>query len=99
MISILALLNPLINFEYELANGETKHYFPDFKIGDNYIEIKGDFLLNEGKFKTSEEKMNCIKENTILLLKQDLIPVFEYIHKTYGKKYLKQFQKKKMEKQ
>ena len=89
--------HPKINFAYKLANGETKHYFPDFKIGDNYIEIKGDFLLNEGKFKISEEKMNCIKENTILLLKQDLIPVFEYIHKTYGKKYLKQFQKKKME--
>lgn len=92
-------------------NEEVHYYQPDFLINnDTLIEIKGDHFFNGRNellnlFDKSEKqqlkdtaKQKCMKENHVLVLrKNDLKPVFEYINETYGKKYLKQYKVKEGE--
>jgi hypothetical protein len=85
--------HPDIFFEYTIQN-KKHHYFPDFKVGDNFVEIKGDAFLNEGKWKMTDEKLNCIKQNTIMLTRKEITPILYYIKNKYGKHYLKQFKQK-----
>lgn len=86
---------PDISFEYEY-NGKIHKYFPDFKIGNEIIEIKSDYLYNKMlKENTIENaKFNCIKSNNIkILLKSDIKKYLKYITKVYGVNYLIQFKK------
>ena len=87
--------HPNIYFTYSI-NDKQHFYFPDFKINNFYIEIKGDFLVDKQvSFSISEEKLECIKTNAIIFLEHDMIPYLNYIKIKYGKKYLKQFKQHK----
>ena len=100
---------PNVSFEY-MHNGKTHKYFPDFKIGDLFFEVKGDHFFKNGKMicpfrkKTwtdneyadvcarYEAKHQCMLKHDIIILKNNEYQIFmAYIHKTYGKDFLKQF--------
>ena len=85
-------------FEYITKDKRIHHYYPDFKIGSKYYEIKGDQFITfykNGKPKTlfeSNEKYKCLKKhNVILLWSKQIKKYLNYIDNTYGKDYLKQF--------
>lgn len=95
------------NYEYQpkcelyyIGDDNKKHqYFPDFLVNGEYQEIKGKQFFNE-KGEPFDlysktfwwEKYNFLKENNIRIIKQeDMKFIFDYIEKTYGKNYLKQF--------
>ena len=87
------------SIEYVDDNGDSRLYFPDFKIGNDLIEIKGGHLINENNelidFKTKQvlhNKTRCLKDNNVkILLKEDIIPYLEYIDKTYTSDFLQLF--------
>ena len=84
--------HPDIFFEYIDVNNIKRRYFPDFKINNDYIEIKGDFLVEDNIFKMDNNKFKCIQENTKeILYKNDIKKYIEYIKEKYGKNYLKNF--------
>lgn len=89
---------------------EEKHlYFPDFKIGDNYFEVKGEQFLsrdNNGNItgfrnafgENNQEqlisKYNCILEHKVEIIDKFKIKQYlDYIAATYGKKYLEGLKK------
>lgn len=92
-------------FEY-VVDGKTHRYFPDFKINDIFYEIKGEHLITDDYehlidphkhciTAETEAKMQCIKQNKIVLVKKDKIFYYiDYVKKTYGKNYIKQFKNK-----
>ena len=41
--------SPNIKFKYESLDGKERYYFPDFKIGNQLYEIKGDHFFKNGK--------------------------------------------------
>lgn len=97
---------PNISFEYEFE-GKKHVYFPDFKIADQLIEIKGrQFFKNNGTMQNPwnhiedelyEAKHQCmLKNNVKIILDNDLLIVeaMNYINSTYGNQFLKQFKKK-----
>lgn len=101
--------------KYEVL-GEFHNYYPDFKLNDNLIEIKGDMMISDDgnitphpsaiskalkdntldKLKEiTEAKNKCIKENNIIILKQeDIRPYIIYVENTYGKEYIKKCKNK-----
>lgn len=102
-----------IEFEYQPSKtfiymfNNTQHvYIPDFKIGNQFYEIKGDQFVdkNTGKWicpynrkndKLYEEKYQCcILNNIIILYSCDYKKYLDYIDQKYGKQYLKQFKNK-----
>lgn len=94
---------PDISFKYTDILGKEHQYFPDFQTTDNqFIEIKGDDQFNEDgqmidklddkKNYIAEAKHRCMLENNVKIIKLNEIKQYlDYIDKTYGKKYLKQF--------
>jgi hypothetical protein len=88
-----------IQFEYHSdklefsVNNETHYYFPDFKINDMYIEIKGDHFFENGhminpsdrsKDYIAEAKYNFMKSiNTKILLYNDLKDIINWANKNY----------------
>lgn len=85
--------------KYVTSDGKEHLYFPDFIVNGEYQEIKGKQFFNE-KGEPFDlysktfwwEKYNFLKENNIRIIKQeDMKFIFDYIEKTYGKNYLKQF--------
>ena len=105
-----------INFEYQpnikfkyIANNKEHYYFPDFKIKNEIIEIKGDhFFDKNGNFRSPFNSLNeniqneykakyqCMLDNNVKIIKYNEIRnIFYYIEKTYGKHYLKQFKNHK----
>lgn len=83
--------HPNISFDYKTADGKEHKYFPDFKVGDEYIEIKGNHLL-ENTWSPSE-KIKCIKTHGKILCGDEIKPYLNYIFEKYGKTYLKQFKR------
>ena len=95
---------PNIKFNY-FANEKEHFYFPDFKINNELIEIKGDhFFDKNGNFRCPfnivnekiqneyKAKYQCMIDNNIKIIKYNEIRnIMYYIEKTYGKHYLKQF--------
>lgn len=90
-----------IFLEYEY-NNKKHYYFPDFKIGNELIEIKGDQFLDKNNnlkkvYNTDDtekllEKSKCMKNNNVKILTyKDLKSVLEYINEKYGKDYIKNF--------
>lgn len=101
-----------INFEYQpnikfkyIANEKEHFYFPDFKIGNELIEIKSDhFFDKNGNFRCPfnildeniqneyKAKYECMLNNNIKIMrKNEIRNILYYIESRYGKKYLKQF--------
>ena len=97
--------NSNIFFEY-VVNGKEHRCFPDFKIGDNLYEIKGDQFLDpvSGKWKDPfssnndifyEAKHQCLLQNSVnIIYQKDMAHCLSYVEEVYGKSYLKQFKKK-----
>lgn len=94
---------PDISFKY-YYNGEEHLYYPDFKIKNEYIEIKGDHFFKNGTminpFNTEDdylynEKYKCMLQNNIKILKNnEMIVYIDYVNKKYGAKYIENFKRK-----
>lgn len=88
----------IINYWY---NNTKYSYYPDFLVDGKLIEIKGDVYVNEDhtEFTNSqvdkgklEAKFKCMIENADeVLYYNDIKQYLNYITKTYGSTYLKQF--------
>lgn len=93
---------PKISFEYKVDNKIHK-YFPDFKIENDYIEIKGDHFFENNTmvnpFKRDietdrlyNEKYNCMLNNNVTILKSsDLTDIIKYVDDKYGNNYIQSF--------
>ena len=103
---------PNISFEYVFDNKVHK-YFPDFKVGEKLIEIKGDHFFKDGKminpFRSKkwtdeqyqyecdkyEAKYQCMLKNNIIILTKDDYKFFiDYVKQTYGNKFLNKYKNK-----
>lgn len=81
------------------VNNKKHRYFPDFKIDNQLIEIKGDQffdkndnLRNPFNGKLCLEKQKCMKENQVKILRDAQMRTYlNYIKDNYGKNYLKTF--------
>ncbi|MCK9446459.1 hypothetical protein M0Q50_06215 [bacterium] len=75
----------LDGFEY-LHDGVIHKYFPDFIIDDTYYEIKGFLRVNdEYKFKYFPHKLK-------VMLKIDLIEMFDYVKSKYGNNFIELYE-------
>lgn len=74
-------------------------YIPDFKVGNEYWEIKGNqFLKEDGTWRnpyakdddglTEAKHQLCLREGIRILLKDEIKTFKEYFMKNYGKKFL-----------
>lgn len=72
-------------FEY-VMNGETHNYYPDFKIGETYYEIKGIHYNN-----WEQKKEQFPKEKTLIVIdgKSDIKQYLKYVEEKYGKEFWK----------
>ena len=89
--------HPEQSFEY-FKNGKKHFYHPDFRVENDFVELKGPHLINENKTlldwkgNPEVEKTECLKQNNVKILEEaDLRVVFEYVERTYGKKYWRNF--------
>ena len=102
--------SPDIKLEYA-HHGKTHFYMPDFRIGNQLFELKGDhFFDGNGKMTCPhrnpdwndakhaemcdlyEAKHQCMKANGVHVLRTSVCKFFiDYVRKTYGRDYLKQF--------
>ena len=87
---------------YVDEKNKSHRYFPDFKVNDQLIEIKGDDQfdkdgnlidkLNHKKNYICKAKQMCMIQNNVKILTyKEIKPYLIYIDNQYGKKYLKQF--------
>lgn len=77
-------------FSYTL-DGINRSYFPDFYLIDEdiYIEIKG-YYDN----KTKEKEIQFPKTETLIVLqKQEMTPILEYVINKYGKNFIDLYEK------
>jgi hypothetical protein len=92
---------PDCDFWYEYM-GKRHRYYPDFKIGDMYCEIKGDHMISEsGKWicpwdRTKDglykAKQECAEVNGIRIITSDEYSRYlKYVSKKYGRGYLDSF--------
>ena len=86
---------PNVSFEYEFA-GKVHKYFPDFKVGDVFFEIKGDHFFKDDKmicpYREYEAKHQCMLVNDVVILRNAEYAMFvQYVKDTYGSSYLMQF--------
>ena len=88
-----------IAFEY-YVNGKKKFYIPDFECNGLLYEIKGDYFFNDNgdlinpydSKKTLKEKEKCIKDNGVIILKEnDMKMYFEYMSNVYGENWKKDY--------
>ena len=72
-------------FEY-FVDGEKHRYYPDFKIGDVYIEIKGAHYNNWEK-----KKEQFPKEKNLIVIdgKKEIKQYLQYVEEKYGKEFWK----------
>ena len=89
-----------IDFEYHNSvieykiNEETHYYFPDFKVNNEYIELKGSHLIDENMNlihpKTKEilkEKTQCLKDNNGKII-VDCSEYINYVKNKYGEHFI-----------
>lgn len=91
---------PKTEFWYESADKKHK-FMPDFRIGNHFVEIKGDHLVNKAtgawqnpwnhaKDACVEAKHQCCLDNNIQIIYTDEYQKYlDYVAKKYGKDYLK----------
>lgn len=90
-------------FTFKDNAGNSHRYYPDFLVNNQYIEIKGEFWWDEEKQVLIDrygnpnfEKTECMKSNGVIVkTSKDLKKEFEYVDKTYGKTFVKQFKYRK----
>jgi hypothetical protein len=82
--------------QYRDSTNSLHRYFPDFKVGDTYIEIKGDHLLSpEGILRDTHKRLQIDKTEALrilgvrILTGKDLIKEFEYVGTSYPKDFIK----------
>lgn len=75
-------------FEYRF-NGGTHRYYPDFKIGEIYYEIKGQHFDN-----LTAKLEYFPKEKTLIMIdgKQEIKLYLDYVIKKYGKDFIKLYE-------
>ena len=95
---------PNQKFEYQI-DGKVHFYFPDFKIGSAFYEIKGSQFFKNQDINSEmvcpwnhqldylyEAKHQCMLNNNVkILTSKDYQKYLDYIDIKYGKLYLKQF--------
>lgn len=92
---------PKIVFTYEL-DGKQHFYMPDFKVEDQFVEIKGDqFFKEDGTMQNPydhsldalfEAKHQCMIKNNVKILRSIDVKCFiQYVNDKYGKTYLASF--------
>lgn len=79
-----------LGFEYNFS-GKTHKYYPDFKIGETYYEIKGrrsyEKLDDENK-----NKISSFQHNLVVLYEGEMKPYLDYVIKKYGKDFIKLYE-------
>ena len=94
---------PKIAFYYE-CNDKQHFYMPDFKVQDQYVEIKGNQFFDkngdmQNPYDHSQDelyraKQKCMELNNVKILKFDEYKKYlKYVQDRYGKKYLHNFKK------
>lgn len=96
---------PDISFKY-VYEGKTLHYFPDFRIGSSFYEIKGrHFFKEDGTMQNPwchaqdgiyEAKHQCMTANGVnVLLDNDklVMKAIAFVEEKYGKGHLSSFKK------
>lgn len=96
---------PNVKFEY-LYENKLCYYIPDFKVENEYIEIKGlqffkNYDINETMINPYdrtqdakyEAKHQCMIKNNVKIITDTKI-YEDYINNKYGKNYIKQFKRK-----
>ena len=68
-------------FEYFDINGNKRYYVPDFIVNDSYVEIKG-YLTKE-----VELKIKSFKFPLIVIGKEEIKPILNYVEKKYGENF------------
>lgn len=68
------------SFDYEYE-GKNHKYHPDFVVNGEIIEIKNYYR------EINDIKLNAVNKPIKILYYDDLIPIFDYVAQTYGKKY------------
>lgn len=78
-----------IILEYKIEN-DTHYYFPDFKVNNELIELKGTHLINEQGIliepstkKLLIEKTQCLKDNKVKII-TDCSEQLSYVKNKYG---------------
>lgn len=84
-------------------NGIEHKYFPDFEIGGQLVEVKGDFFFkddkmicpfDESKNDVYETKHQVMLANNVQIWKSEkLKSILDYIENTYTSDFLKLFEK------
>lgn len=76
------------SFEYKF-NNEIHHYYPDFKIGEIYYEIKGQHFEN-----LTAKLEQFPKEKTLILIdgKHEIKLYLDYVVEKYGKDFIKLYE-------
>ena len=71
-------------FEYTDSCGNTKRFYPDFKIGDTYYEIKGGGDLE------AENKRSCFpdEQNLVWIDSNEIKPYLSYAKSKYGEDFI-----------
>ena len=82
-------------------NNNLHHYYPDFKIGSYFIEIKGDHFFDGDKMicpfdrsldQKFEAKHQCMLKNNVIILKStDICFYVNYVVNHYPNDFLKRF--------
>lgn len=96
-----------VRFEYHpldliyFYNGKSYHYEVDFKLWNStLVEIKGDHLLKpmiKNENSKSHAKYMCMIQNHVNII-SNCDKYLDYVNKTYGTTYLRQFKIKKKDK-
>jgi hypothetical protein len=69
-----------VGFPY-LHEGKSRMWFPDFVMGDTFVEIKG-YMTEQDR-----SKLTCFTQPIKVLTKEDLVEVLGYVESKYGKKF------------
>ena len=95
---------PNIKFEY-IVDDKKHYYFPDFKVENDLIEIKGDYFFdgdilidpyNRNNDNIARAKQKIMLENKVIILKEkDYKKYLDYIDNKYGKNFLSSLRCKK----
>ena len=84
-------------------NGKEYNYYPDFKINDKLIEVKGEqFFENNNLINPYDRSLDglckakqlCAQQNNVTFWRfKDLKPILNFVNEKYGKGYLRSFKK------
>lgn len=83
--------------KYKDRNGKEHFYFPDFKIGETYYEIKGSqFFDVEGNPKDDyKDKFDFMRSIGVVLIRsKEIKPYLKYVSEKYGKDFLRSCKRK-----